>query len=146
MDGILHYGFYFKKINEILEKRANQNMQELNLTCAQSHILFQLGEMDGFRCSLKELERRLHVAQSTVAGTVLRMEKKGFVESMNAPEDRRIKMVQMTELGKEQLEASKRGFAETEQLIMSGMTEAERQTFARLLMTVYGTLVEHTDS
>ena len=48
---------------------------------------------------MKEIERHFQVAQSTVAGIVVRLERKGFVEAAGDRSDRRIKLVRLTAEG-----------------------------------------------
>lgn len=95
------YGLYIKKIGDILEQHMNKQLQHRNLTFGQSKLLMILGECKEHTAGMKELEERVHSAQSTVFGLVSRMEKKGLVTCYTAPNDRRVKMVTLTTEGEQ---------------------------------------------
>ena len=84
-------GTLIKQIHDGLEKQANNSLRPQDLTMAQVRVLIELRFAPERQMALKELERRLHVAQSTAAGIVARLEQKGFVESFGDANDRRIK-------------------------------------------------------
>ena len=71
-----------KQINDELRKNANNAMRAQDMTVAQLDALLELDHAPGKQRSLKELEQSLHVAQSTAAGIIARLEQKGFVDSL----------------------------------------------------------------
>ena len=91
------YGMMIKQIHDYMEKDANNSLRSQDLTMAQVGALMELHSAEGRQMPLKELERRLHIAQSTAAGIVVRLEQKGFLESFGDAADRRVKMVRMTQ-------------------------------------------------
>lgn len=137
---MMNNGFMIKKITEILEKRANNVLQTHNLTIAQAHVLAILYHTEGHTCSLKELEKHFHVAQSTIAGTVSRLEKKELVVGFTDLDDRRVKMIRLTPMGKIRCLESKQDIRETERLMISNLTAEEAREFNRLLKIVYNTI------
>ena len=80
MDEELACGKFIKRIREELRKNANNAMRGQNMTVAQLETLMELDRAPEKRLSLKELEQSLHVAQSTAAGIIVRLEQKGFVD------------------------------------------------------------------
>ena len=100
---------------------------------AQCGALLELYEADGKQMPLKELERHLHVAQSTAAGIVVRLEQKGFIESFGDAADRRIKMVRMTPEGEECCRDADKNMKQTEQKLLHPLTEEEKKTLLELL-------------
>ena len=94
------FGPVFKQIHDALEKNANNLLRADDLTMAQVHLLFLLEESPDGCYSLKELERRLRVAQSTMVGVVKRSAQKGFVECYGDPHDKRVKHVRITPEGR----------------------------------------------
>lgn len=129
-------GFYIKHINDVLQRDANNALRSQDLTLSQITVLLLLeGAPDG-ELSLKELERRLQVAQSTAAGIVVRLEQKDFVTSFTSSEDKRIKMVRVTERGLGCCESAKQNMQQTEDRLLSKLTEAERNTLIELLRKV----------
>ena len=92
-------GLLLKQIHDEMSKNANNALRSQNITLAQLEVLDLLDQAPEGRYSLKELEQILHVAQSTAAGIISRLEQKGFVEGLGDAEDRRIKRVQITPAG-----------------------------------------------
>ena len=93
-------GSMIKQIHDELEKNANNAMRVHDITMAQCSALLMLNGAPDRQMALKELERELRVAQSTAAGIVSRLEQKGLAEGFGSPEDKRVKMVRITQQGK----------------------------------------------
>lgn len=125
-----------KQIHDCLEKDTNNTLRAQDLTMAQVGALIELRNAEEKQMPLKELERRLHVAQSTAAGIVVRLEQKGFLESFGSLDDRRIKMVRITRKGEECCLDSDRGMEQAEQKLLHSLTEEEKAVFLDLLEKV----------
>lgn len=133
-------GEMLKQIHDEMEKNANNIMRADDITMAQCGALVILGKTPARQLSLKELERLLHVAQSTAAGIVTRLEQKGLVESFGSLEDRRVKMVRITPKGMERCLIAKKNLVKAETQLLSGLSESERRTFQSLLKKICNTL------
>lgn len=133
-------GLLMKQINDELRKNANNALRTLDLTLTQLDALVELERAPEGQRSLKELEQILHVAQSTAAGIIARLEQKGFVEGFGDAEDRRIKRVRLTPAGLECIRAALHFRAEADEKLLSGLTEAERDIFYTLLKRVRDSL------
>ena len=68
----LDCGRLIKQIHDEMGKRANNALRSQDMTVVQLEALIQLDAAPEKRCSLKELERQLHVAQSTTVGIIAR--------------------------------------------------------------------------
>lgn len=133
-------GLLIKQINDELRKNANNALRPEGMTIAQLDALVELDRTPGRQRSLKELEQLLHVAQSTAAGIIARLEQKGLVEGFGDAEDRRVKLVRITPAGGECVRAALHHRAETEEDLLSGLTETERDIFYSLLKKVRASL------
>lgn len=129
-------GAIIKQIHDELEKNANNILRPQGLTMAQVGALLALKDMPEGQCSLKEMEQLLHVAQSTAAGIVVRLEQKGLVEGFGSSEDKRIKMVRITSAGEECCFQARKSMEATEKKLLSGLTETESSIFNSLLVKV----------
>lgn len=129
-------GFLLKQIHDTLEKNANNFLRDMDLTFAQSTVLLTLYDMPDQQISLKELEKILHVAQSTTARIVSKMEGKGFISSFGDDSDKRIKYIRLETLGAQCCNQAKLKIEEQEENILSSLTEAERMIFLNLLQKV----------
>lgn len=133
-------GSLLKQISDEMRKNANNAMRAQDMTLAQLEALVQLEQAPEGRRSLKELEQLLHVAQSTAAGIISRLEQKGYVEGFGDAGDRRVKLVRITPAGRECVGAALHHRAEAEQRLLSSLTEAERDIFYLLLKKVRDSL------
>ncbi len=129
-------GVLIKQIHDELEKKANALLREQDLTLAQMNVLMELESIPTHQLSLKELEVLLHVAQSTAAGIVTRLEQKGYVESFTDSNDRRVKNVCITASGMECCINAQSHVKTMEEHLLSGFTESERVQFCEFLERV----------
>lgn len=133
-------GSLLKQIHDEMEKRGNNSLRSQGLTIAQLGILLVLYDKENHCLPLKQIERELHVAQSTAAGIVTRLEQKGLVDGYESPDDHRVKMVRMTQAGLDCCEEADRHMAEAENDILSALTDEERSIFQTLLQKVRNSL------
>ena len=80
MEKLRGCGLLIKQIHDELRKNANNALRPLDITLVQLDALESLSQAPEGQRTLKELEQILHVAQSTAAGIIARLEQKGFVE------------------------------------------------------------------
>ena len=137
---IAGYGWFFKRIDNALEKEANQNLQDLNLTLQQNRVLILLAHAEEYTLSLKALEERFGAAQSTVAGLVSRLEKKGLIEAVTDPTDRRIKLARLTEKGIQLHAKSRQKVVDSEERLTTLLSHEEKEQLLTCLKKVYEAL------
>ena len=133
-------GALIKKIHDEIEKKANALLRQQDLTLSQMNVLMELEASPNHQLTLKELEGLLHVAQSTAAGIVVRLEQKGFAESFTDESDRRVKKVMLTPAGLQCCKNAASDVKEIEAKLLSGLTEAEKLLFLDLLEKVFNAL------
>lgn len=125
-------GYFFKTLVLSLEGRMNRQLQELDLTSAQGHIIGYLAHTEHPPCA-RDLEQFFTLSHPTVSGLLSRMEAKGFVAVTPDPDDRRVKRIRLLDKGmacSRRIEASVRNNEET---IVQGFTQEERALFADFL-------------
>ena len=137
---IAGYGWFIKRIDNALEKEANQNLQALNLTMQQNRVLILLAHAEEHTLSLKTLEEHFGAAQSTIAGLVSRLEKKGLIEAVTSPADRRVKLARLTEEGAHVHARSRQNVVGSEARLTSNLSPEEREIFLNCLKKVYETV------
>ena len=136
----LSCGMLIKRINDTLEKNANNNLRQQDLTMSQAVTLWKLNRFKDKQASLKELEKIMYVAQSTTAGIIVRLEQKGLVKTFNIPSDKRIKMVKLTANGEHICQSGEQFMAKAEAGLLAGLTDNEKNTLQNLLQKVNDTL------
>ena len=130
-------GILIKKIHDNLEKKINHSLKDSDLTMSQMEALVILSEQVSRQMSLKALEHELHVAQSTAAGIVSRLEQKGFIEAFGQSDDKRIKNIRITENGMKYCESAAKDMDKVEKELLKNLTEDEKNTLNQLLGKIY---------
>lgn len=131
-----NFGSLFKRIHDSLERHVNNSLRAQGLTMAQMNVLIELFFSPQEQMTLKEMERHLHVAQSTAAGIVARLEQKGLVEGFGDENDRRVKRIRITPAGRACCQLAEQSMYETEAALLSGFTKEERTTLLSLLKRI----------
>ena len=131
---------YIKHINDLLKKRANNSLRKEGLTLMQSHVLLKLEGTPGHKMTFKEIERDLHVAQSTTAGLLGRLQEKHLIECCNDPKDKRIRIACLTACGKGHCDHARQNMAESEMIMFKGLSQEEIDTLTVILSKVYSNL------
>ena len=130
-----------KQIHNELEKNTNNMLRPQELTTAQADALMILSQSPEKQMSLKELERTLHVAQSTAAGIVNRLEQRGYIGGFGDEADKRVKLLRITEKGESCCYSAGKNVAKAEEQLLEKLTETEREIFHSLLQKVWDTLL-----
>ena len=103
---------------------------------SQISVLIELEKAVDKQLELKRLEQSLHVAQSTAAGIVRRLEQKGFIEGFTSPEDKRVKMVRITPEGLSCCRKAEANAQKVETDLTAVLTDTERAILVSLLQKV----------
>ena len=122
-----------KIINDHIEREINNALREQNLTAVQIRVLILLQCAKDHTMSLKEVERHLHVSQPTAAGIVSRLEQKEYVCSMTCEEDRRIKLLKLTQVGLAQCAIAIEKAGRTEQRLIEFLGDEDYAQLGILL-------------
>lgn len=126
-------GPLLKQLNDVLTKRVNHELKDEDLTVAQMRVLLFLDNHEEKQAPLKELERGLSIAQPTAVGLCRRLKEKNFISYFPDPKNHRAKWVVLTVEGKRKCAIAYTHMQETEQQLLSGMTEEEKKDFYILL-------------
>ena len=125
-------GYQFKLISDKLKVHADADLKNQGLTLAQSRVLTFLNEQDGI-ATQKEIEDYLQVSHPTVLGLVSRMEQNELVETWFDPENRRNKMVRLTEKSKKIGENMDEVTEQHDKALLNGLSEQEQAELNRML-------------
>lgn len=129
-------GTLIKQISDELRKRADNKMRSQDMTMAQTGALLALYHTPEKQLTMKQLEKALHVAQSTAAGIISRLEQKGLVDGCIDAEDKRIKLVRITQAGITRVMETEQEMVHAEETLLSELTETEREILYSLLKKV----------
>ncbi len=132
-------GYLIKRINDKLKVKADADLKSHELTLTQSRVLAFLNSEDG-QATQKEIEDFLEVSHPTVVGIVSRMEQNGFVTTWFDPENRRNKIVQLTESSRKIGADLDRTIQEQEKSMLKGLSQGQISELARMLTLIYKNL------
>ncbi len=122
----------FQILYNIIQKKCQTAIKDLDITMSQGGVIAALMNFPNEKVPLKDLEKKLQLSQSVTAGLVTRLEQKGYIESFESKDDKRIKIVKATTLGKEKCQAAQKVLANVEQEILASLTEADKNDMYRI--------------
>ena len=111
------------------------------VTPVQTHVLMYLHQHGG-QVPQRELTEFLRAKPSTVNGVLDRMEEKGLARRSVIGEDARRRLITLTDKGREQQARLTESFLASEEAMVRGFTQEERDTLLRLLDRVVENLKE----
>ena len=125
----------------LAKERMDARLSQYDVTPAQAHTLLYLHRHQG-QAPQSEVIRHLKVKPSTANGILDRMEEKGLVCRSVSEHDARQRLITLTEKGAELQEQIHQGFHATEELMMKGLSEEEKELLFACLEQVIQNLEE----
>lgn len=128
-------------LKDIHHRRSNLAQMALNsisLHFGHPRILLTIDHMEG--ASQKELAERLRVTPASLATSLKRLEKAGFLERTIDERDSRINKIRLTAKGKEAAVACRMQLFSIDKLMLKGLDEVQQQQLAALLNHVNANL------
>ena len=129
-----------KRLDNMLEKKLNNVMRELDITTTQAAALAAVLRIPEGQVTLKSLEKTMGLSQSVTAGIVSRLEQKKLLEGFGDPSDKRIKLVHITVQGRELCLTAQKMMEQAETDGLAGLTETEKEIFGSLLKKAIATM------
>ncbi len=127
-----HYGHRLRILHWCADQTITNALASMELTAAQGPILGYLAHRQTPPCA-KDIEEAFRLSHPTVSGILGRLEKKGFVEFRSDQLDRRCKRVYILPKGRACCEAMHALIRSTEEKLVEGFTEEEKNQFSAFL-------------
>ena len=105
-----------------------------NIHPGQLMILREIRDHEG--CTQNYLAKKLHVKPATVAVSMKRMEKLGYIRRSGDEKDRRVLHVYLTEVGEDFCEQMMTIQRRNEEVLFHSFTNEEEEEFLRLLTKI----------
>ena len=83
-----------------IERERDHFATSLNITGTQMSVFDYLSNMPNYTASQNEIEQEFDIRRSTTTIMVQRMEKRGLIERIASPDDKRQKLVKLTQVWK----------------------------------------------
>lgn len=99
-----------------------------------------LSHVTDHEVSQKEISEVLNIKHTSVIGLLERLEEKGLIERSVKPENKRYRVITLTEKGKKTVSDIWICICHTEQMIVGSMTEEEQDLLEMLLNKFYANM------
>ena len=108
-------------------KLIEKEIIDLGIHPSQHHILMYLAKNgEATQCSIAHA---MEVSAATVAVSLKKLEKGGYIEKKCNPEDNRVNYISLTEKGEEVVRRSQCLFEQTDEALFQGLSEEEKEKF-----------------
>ena len=113
-------GKFARAFFQSLSERA----QRIGFTPGQFPVLLELWEEDGI--TQRQLLERLDVEQATLANTLARMERDGLIKRNRHPQDKRARLIELTDQGQRLKNHALTASSETDDELLGDFRKFER--------------------
>ncbi len=127
-------------INQLHRKKMERLLEGTGLHRAQHRLLMTLSE--GEFESQAELAAVLEISTATVAVSLKKLERDGYIQKTTKKDDSRAKFVSLTEKGEDVVARSREIFTYMDQSVIQGFSEEELVTLRKFLKQMYDNVKE----
>lgn len=113
---------------------SNQRLKEYGLTSNEGSVLMFLSRNS--KVYQEELIRELQIDKSAVTRLLQNMETKGLIKRIQAQEDKRFYLLEMTTLGQQKQRIVDLTFAKKDNILIAGLNEEEQYELRRMLNVI----------
>jgi DNA-binding MarR family transcriptional regulator len=127
-------GHYIRRLQQIAVAIFLQETEKHGVTPVQYAALHKIGNAPGL--DQRTLARSIGLDTSTTAGVIDRLEARGLMRRSASPEDRRVRLLSLTDAGHDLLESLEPDMLKAQDRILAPLPKAERAEFLRMLHTL----------
>jgi DNA-binding MarR family transcriptional regulator len=124
-------GYLSFRLAHLFERRLDQRLKRHGVNIGQLRVMFVLWEAG--EATQSDIARHLGVAQPTIAKTLERMQRDGFVEMNPDPKHGKRMLARLTRKAESFREPLLKEAQAVNDIATQGMTEAERERARRIL-------------
>lgn len=127
-------GKLIKELHIALENNFNKFSKKYKLTSSQMDILIFLFQNEEKTINQRDIENYLSLTNPTIAGTLFRLEKKGFIIRKRGTEDKRCKEIYLTDKSRELKEIIFEYIRNSDNKMFADMSEKEKETLKNIIL------------
>jgi len=127
-------GHWLKRAYVAMRRRLENELRQMGLTHSQWTAMGVLYDRSGLTHS--ELEQFLLIEAPSLTSLVKGMEKRGWVVRRQHPEDARVKLIELTELGRKTIEPALQLGMEGEEELLQFLSEEELEQAEQTLRKI----------
>lgn len=129
-------GHYIRRAQQVSSAYFTEELADSELTSVQMVALVAIVDSPGIDAT--RLSEIIDFDRATIGGVVDRLERKGLIQRVVNPEDKRSKVMRATPAGKALLNVSLPRVQRVQERILAPLSPEDRETFLRLIKTVIG--------
>lgn len=129
-------GFYLKKIFQTMEKSLNKDLENIDLTSMQAHVLIYLYKNRNNIINQRDIERKFSLTNPTVNGILNRLENKGFIKRVVSVNDARNKEIKITDKSISLITKMKKSAKNMENKMVAGIEKDELDIFYKVIKKI----------
>lgn len=129
-------GKLIKQLHIALENNFNKFSKKYKLTSSQMDILIFLLHNENKIVNQRDIENFLSLSNPTIAGTLLRLEKKGFIIRKISSKDRRYKEIYLTDKSRELKDIIFKYIRDNDNKMFSNMSEEEKENLKNIITKI----------
>jgi len=118
-------------MQQIASAIFSEESAQFDLTCLQYSALTRIRERPGI--DVTRLSEIMEFDRSTLGGVMERLELKGYVRRRATPEDKRIKLLEVTKQGRMLLDKIQPSVERAQRRILDGLSSEDQKTLLRFL-------------
>ena len=130
-------GFYLKKIFQTMDKSLNKELETIDLTSMQAHVLIYLYKNKNNIINQRDIERKFELNNPTVNGILNRLENKGFIRRVVSHIDARNKEISLTDKSVLLINDMKKSAKKMESKMTSGIQKEELDVFYKVIKKMF---------
>ena len=127
-------GHYIRRLQQIAVAIFLQETEKHGVTPVQYAALHKVGIAPAI--DQRTLARAIGLDTSTIAGVIDRLEARGLMRRSASPEDRRVRLLSLTDAGQDLLADLEPDMLKAQDRILAPLPKAERAEFLRMLRTL----------
>ena len=129
-------GKLIKQLHIALENNFNKFSKKYKLTSSQMDILIFLLHNEDKIVNQRDIENFLSLSNPTIAGTLLRLEKKGFIIRKINSKDKRYKEIYLTDKSRELKDIIFKYIRDNDNKMFSNMSEEEKENLKNIITKI----------
>lgn len=129
-------GKLIKQLHIALENNFNKFSKKYKLTSSQMDILIFLLHNENKIVNQRDIENFLSLSNPTIAGTLLRLEKKGFIIRKISSKDKRYKEIYLTDKSRELKGIIFKYIIDNDNKMFSNMSEEEKENLKNIITKI----------
>ena len=130
-------GFYLKKIFQTMERNLNKDLENIDLTSMQAHVLIYLYKNKNNVVNQRDIERKFELTNPTVNGILNRLENKGFVKRVVSQVDARNKEIKITDKSTFLISEMKKSAKNMENKMIAGIEKEDLNVFYKVIKKIF---------